>query len=138
MAAGTFSPSGPAISRYRLPRKAVQLATRMALAAKVRDEQVMVIDDLSLAAPRTKDMAAILKDLDCPKGQKLLVATAESDVNVYKSARNIEGVSVSPVADLNALSMLTSRKMLVTKAALDDLVAAAKKHSRTAEAATEA
>jgi large subunit ribosomal protein L4 len=67
-----------------------------------------------------------------------LVTTAKSDSNVYRSARNIEGVSVSPAADLNALSILSSRKMLVTKAALDDLVAAAKKHSRTAEAATEA
>jgi large subunit ribosomal protein L4 len=123
---------------YRLPRKALQTATRMALASKVRDDELLVIDDLSLAAPRTKDMAAILKYLDLPKGQKLLVATAKSDINIYRSARNIEGVSVSPVADLNALSVLTCRKMLVTKAALDDLVAAAKKHSRTAEAAVEA
>ena len=123
---------------YRLPRKALQAATRMALASKVRDDELLVIDDLSLAAPRTKDMAAILKYLDHPKGQSLLVTTAKSDANVYRSARNIEGVSVSPAADLNALSILSSRKMLVTKAALDDLVAAAKKHSRTAEAATEA
>jgi len=123
---------------YRLPRKALQAATRMALASKVRDDELLVIDDLSLAAPRTKDMAAILKYLDFPKGQSLLVTTAKSDANVYRSARNIQGVSVSPAADLNALSILSSRKMLVTKAALDDLVAAAKKHSRTAEAATEA
>jgi large subunit ribosomal protein L4 len=123
---------------YRLPRKALQAATRMALAAKVRDDELIVIDDLSLAAPRTKDMAAILKYLDCPKGQKLLVTTAKSDANIYRSARNIEGVTVSPAADLNALSVLTCRKMLVTKAALDDLVAAAKKHSRTPEAVTEA
>ena len=123
---------------YRLPRKALQAATRMALASKVRDDELMVIDDLSLAAPRTKDMAAILKYLDCPKGQRLLVTTAKSDANIYRSARNIEGVSVSPAADLNALSILSSRKMLVTKAALDDLVAAAKKQSRTAEAAAEA
>lgn len=123
---------------YRLPRKALQQATRMALAAKVRDDELMVIDDLSLAAPRTKDMAAILKYLDCPKGQSLLVATAGSDVNVYRSARNIAGVSVSPAADLNALSVLSSRRLLVTKAALDELVAAAKKNNREAEAASKA
>jgi hypothetical protein len=45
---------------------------------------------------------------------------------------------VSPATDLNALSILSSRKMLVTKAALDDLVASAKKHNQAAEAATEA
>jgi large subunit ribosomal protein L4 len=123
---------------FRLPRKALQTATRMALAAKVRDDELLVIDDLSLAAPRTKDMAAILKYLDCPKGLKLLVTTAKSDANVYRSARNIDGVSVSPATDLNALTVLSSRRMLVTKGALDDLVAAAKKHNRAAEAASEA
>jgi large subunit ribosomal protein L4 len=103
---------------YRLPRKAVQLATRMALASKIRDDQVVVIDELAFQAPKTKDMAAILRALDCDH-TSLLVATAAHDVNVYKSARNIEGVSVSPVAGLNALSVLAPRRMLVTKAALD-------------------
>jgi len=123
---------------FRLPRKALQAATRMALAAKVRDDELLVIDDLSFAAPRTKDMAAILKHLDCPQGQSLLVATQGHDVNVHRSARNIKGVSVSPAADLNAYSLLSSRKVLMTKAALDDLVASAKKHIKTAEAAAEA
>lgn len=103
---------------YRLPRKALQLATRMALASKIRDEQLVVIDDLAFAAPKTKDMAAILRALKCD-GASLLVATAGHDVNVYKSARNIAGVSVSPVAGLNALNVLAPRKVLVTKAALD-------------------
>jgi large subunit ribosomal protein L4 len=103
---------------YRLPRKAVRLATRMALASKIRDEQVVVIDELAFSAPKTKDMAAILRALKC-EGASLLVATAAHDVNVYKSARNIAGVSVSPVAGLNALSVLSPRRMLVTKAALD-------------------
>ncbi len=70
---------------YRLPRKAVQLATRMALAAKIRDEQLVVIDELAFQAPKTKEMVAILKSLKCD-GASLLVATAGHDVNVYKSA----------------------------------------------------
>src|SRR5271170_7046966 len=61
---------------YRLPRKALQLATRMALAAKLQDEQVTLIDDLKFGAPKTKDMAAILKALNLA-GETLLVATAE-------------------------------------------------------------
>jgi large subunit ribosomal protein L4 len=123
---------------YRLPRKALQQATRMALAAKVRDDELLVIDDLALTAPRTKDMAAILSYLECPKGQSLLVATAKHDNNVYRSARNIAGVSVSPASDLNAYSVLSSRRILVTKAALDDLVNAAKKVNNAREAAAEA
>lgn len=109
---------------YRLPRKAVQLATRMALATKIIDNEVVVIDELSFQAPKTKDMAAILKALNVA-GNSLLVATAARDPNVYKSARNIAQVSVSPVSDLNAWAVLTPRKLLVTKAALDSIKARA-------------
>jgi large subunit ribosomal protein L4 len=103
---------------YRLPRKALQAATRMALASKIRDEHVVLIDDLKFDAPRTKDMAAVLKAVGCA-GTTVLVATSGHDVNVYKSARNIDRVCVSPVADLNAYSVLAPRRLLLTKAALD-------------------
>jgi large subunit ribosomal protein L4 len=123
---------------YRLPRKALQQATRMALAAKVRDDELMVIDDLAFAEPRTKDMIAVLRHLDVPQGQSLLVTTASHDPNVYRSARNIAGVCVAPASDLNALCVLSSRRMLVTKAALDSLVASAKKQTNAAETASKA
>jgi large subunit ribosomal protein L4 len=111
---------------YRLPRKALQQATRMALASKVRDDELLVIDDLAFSQPRTKEMASILKHLDCGFTESLLVTTASHDANVYRSARNITGVSVAAAGDLNAHTVLASRRMLVTKAALDALVASAK------------
>jgi large subunit ribosomal protein L4 len=103
---------------FRMPRKALQLATRMALASKIKSAQVVLIDDLAFDAPKTKDMAAIIKAVGCGGGS-LLVATAAHDANVYKSARNIEKVSVAPVTDLNALSLLAPRRVLLTRAALD-------------------
>jgi large subunit ribosomal protein L4 len=115
---------------YHLPRKALQAATRMALAAKVRDNELVIIDDLSFDAPRTKDMLAVLAHLECNTKESLLVATAGYNRNVYCSARNIEGVSVAPAAELNALTVLNSRRMLVTKAALDALVASAKSSAK--------
>ena len=120
---------------YRLPRKAVQLATRMALAAKIRDDEVTLIDDLAFDSPKTKDMAAILKALNL-SGTSLLVTTAERNVNVYKSARNIDRVTVSPVSDLNALSLLEPRRVLMTKAALDSVRKRAEK-TPTADAKQE-
>jgi large subunit ribosomal protein L4 len=123
---------------YRLPRKALQTATRMALAAKVRDDELIVIDDFAITEPRTKDMVAILKHLDHKQGDSLLVATEKLDANVYRSARNIAGVSVSPASELNALSLLSSRRLLVTKATLDALVESAKKNKSEAEAASKA
>lgn len=105
---------------YRLPRKALQQATRMAIASKLQDDQVTVIDQLSLTAPKTKDMAAILKAVKCD-GASVLVATAGHDANVYRSARNIPKVSVAPAGDLNALSVLLPKRLLVTRAALDSI-----------------
>ena len=103
---------------YRLPRKAVQLATRMALAAKIRDDEITLIDELKFDAPKTKEMVAILGALKL-SGDSLLVTTAEHDTNVYKSARNIARVTVSRVCDLNALLVLRPKRLLMTKAALD-------------------
>ncbi|MGE0608508.1 MAG: 50S ribosomal protein L4 [Pirellulales bacterium] len=103
---------------YRLPRKAVQLATRMAIASKIIAGQVSVVDELAMDAPKTKDVAGLLKAIGA-KGQSLLLATAGYDINVYKSARNIDRVNVSPVSDLNALIVLRPNRLLLTKAALD-------------------
>ncbi len=103
---------------YRLNRKAVRAATRMALASKIAGEQLVVIEELAFEQPSTREMAAVLKVLP-GGGESTLVVTAEHDVNVYRSARNIQQVSVSPVADLNALAILSPRRLVVAKAALD-------------------
>jgi len=116
---------------YRLPRKAVQAATRMAIARKLQSQDVVVIDDLTFSEPRTKEMAGILKALNLV-GTSTLVTTAALDPNVHKSARNIDRVTVSPVADLNALAVLVPRKMLVTKAALDAIKERATKVAKSA------
>ena len=103
---------------YRLPRKAVRAATRMAIASKIRGGQLVVIDQLAFEQPRTKEMATILRALKLGE-QSTLVATDTYDPNVYKSARNIDRVTVCPVAEVNALNVLLPRRILVTKAALD-------------------
>ena len=103
---------------YRLPHKAVKTATRMAIASKIIDEQIVVIDDLSFDAPRTKEMASILAALGLAD-VTTHVTTAEHDSNVYLSARNIDRVTVSEVSGLNALNVLKPRHLLVTRAALD-------------------
>lgn len=103
---------------WRMPRKALQAATRMALAARLADEEVKLVDGLSFASPKTSSMAKLLSALGLSE-KTVLVAPEAHDANLWKSARNIEGVSVSPVADLNALSILMPRGILMTKAAID-------------------
>lgn len=115
---GRAFPKRPRDWSYRLPKKAVRLATRMALAARIADEEVTLIDQLSFEQPKTGEMAGILKALNVA-GRRLLVAVAEHDVNVYKSIRNLADVSVLPVGDLNALEVLRPQRLLMTTAALD-------------------
>jgi large subunit ribosomal protein L4 len=103
---------------YRLPKKAVRAATRMAIASRLKDSQIKIIDGLAFDAPKTRDMAAILKALGLAE-TSTLVAIEKHDTNVYMSTRNIPRVSISPVADLNALAILAPRQILVTRAALD-------------------
>ena len=115
---GDIHPRRPRDWSYRLTKKAIRLATRMALASKIADNQVVLIDKLSFEKPKTKEMAAILKALKINDGS-LLVAIDGYDWNVYKSISNMENVSVLPVAELNTLSVLRPRRLLMTTAALD-------------------
>ena len=122
---GRAFPRRPRDFSYRLPKKAIRLATRMAVAGKLNDGEITLIDDLAFDAPKTSEMATILKNLGIAK-DSLLVTTDGYNVNVYKSARNIEGVSVMPVADINALVVLKPKRVLMTKAALESFRGKAK------------
>ena len=105
---------------YRLTKKALRRATQMAIAAKITDGEVDLIDDLRFEEPKTKEMAAILTNLGLA-GQRLLVATPDYDPNIYKSVRNLASVSAAPAAELNAYSVLAARRLLLTRAAMDSL-----------------
>ncbi|MGB7343511.1 MAG: 50S ribosomal protein L4 [Pirellulaceae bacterium] len=105
---------------YRMTKKSIRLATRMAIRSKIDDGQLVVIDKLSFDQPKTSRFAAVLKALDL-NATTTLVAIADQDPVVYKSGRNIAGVEIHPVRDLNALSVLKPKRMLVTKDALDKI-----------------
>jgi large subunit ribosomal protein L4 len=100
----------------KMPRKQKRLARDSAVLAKLRSDQVVVIDDLAFEQPRTKEFAAVLKNLNIDRS--CLVAVGQSDDNLYKSARNVQKVVVLPVADLNAGAICAHQKMLFTKDAL--------------------
>jgi large subunit ribosomal protein L4 len=103
---------------YRMPKKMLRAATRMAFASKIRDEEIVVLNDLTVDAPQTKVVAAMLRALGL-EGRSALLVTDGYQVNVYKSGRNIPGLEVSPADQVNALSLLTPQVVVVTKSALD-------------------
>lgn len=117
---GRAFPRRPKDWGYRLPRKAVRLATRMALLSKFQDGEAIVLDSLAVAEPKTKVVAGVLKAIGV-NGDSVLLAIPEHDATVWKSARNIEDLRVSVCTDLNAYDLLRQKRLVVTKDALDRL-----------------
>ena len=117
---GTAKGPKPRDYEYHLPKKAVRAATRMALLSKFQDNEALIIDELSFPEPRTKPVAALLKALKLD-GTTCLVSTAGSDSVLYKSARNLPGVEVAPASQLNAYTVLHQKRLLLTRAALEEL-----------------
>lgn len=110
---------------YRLPKKAIRVATKMAIASKFQDGEVVVVDKIEMEAPKTRQLATTLKALGL-EGMTTLVATGDYSSNVYLSSRNIQGVDVTRVADLNALSVLRPKRLLLTKDAVESIKLLAK------------
>jgi len=132
---GTAKGPKPRDYYYRLPKKAVRAANRMAVLSKIIDKEIVVIDDFALAAPKTKEVFGLLKALKVGKkttegGEKdvtladttVLIGTNGIDQGMYRSARNIKGVKVLPVAEFNCYTVLRLKRLLVTRAALEAFI----------------
>lgn len=102
-----------------MPRKALRAARRSAFLAKFQGATT-VIDELAVAEPRTREVAAALKALDIDRS--CLIAIDSYNPTLWKSARNIPGVSMKPVDEINAYDLLRHHRLLITRAALDRLV----------------
>ncbi len=103
---------------YRLPKKAVRAATRMAFLSKILDDEIVIIDSLVFEEPKTREMVAILQALGLAE-QSVLIAPRAYDELLWKSARNIERVGVLPATDLNAWALLRYKRLLITQEAFE-------------------
>jgi large subunit ribosomal protein L4 len=106
---------------YDLPRALKRVALREAIEAKIRDNEWLLIEDLKIERPKTKDMVTILKNLNIDGS--VLVITPEKDTNVLFSSRNIPGVTVRRVADVNVYDIMSHGRVLITKEAMEKLEA---------------
>ena len=118
----TFGPQ-PRDYSYDLPKKVKRFAVKTALSIKISEGAITVIDGFSLTQPKTKDMVTTLKNLGF-EGKKVLIVTPEKDEAVILSTRNIPGVRVVRVSDLNSYDVIVSHRLLMTKDAVSRLGAA--------------
>ena len=102
---------------FKLNKKVRQLARKSALAYKVQENALMVVEDFTFDAPKTKSMVEILNNLKV-SGKKALFVTPGADKVVYLSARNIERVQVMPANALNTYKVLNADVMVVAESAL--------------------
>ncbi len=102
--------------RYTLNKKVRRLAMKSALSSKVIDNNIIVLDALTLDSYKTKPIADMLKALGVQG--KALIVTAESDAKVVKSAANIPGVKTAAVNTLNVYDILNYDKFIVVKNAV--------------------
>jgi large subunit ribosomal protein L4 len=114
---GTVFGPTPRSYAYKLPKKVRRLAIRSALSSKVLENEIIVLDQLALSAPKTKDFVAILKNLKVDR--KALIVSADYDENVALSARNIPGVKFIEADGINVLDVLVYDKLIITKGAID-------------------
>ncbi|MBC5630877.1 50S ribosomal protein L4 [Clostridium sp. NSJ-6] len=109
-----FAPK-PRDYRMSIPKSMKRVAMVSALTSKVQNNEMVVLESLDFEAPKTKQVVNMLKAFEA---KKTLIITAESNENVYKSARNIEGVAVLPVNNINVYDLLKYPTVMVTKDAV--------------------
>ena len=114
---GVVFPPQPRAYGFRMPKKAWRQALRSALAAKVKDEKLNVLEELKFEAPKTKAALKVLNNLNVANA-KTLVVLAEKDENVTKSLRNLPGVSSMNTDGLNVYDILLHDHLLLTKEAV--------------------
>lgn len=112
-----FAPK-PRDYRMSIPKSMRRVAILSALTSKVQNDEMVVLDSLTLEAPKTKE---VVKMLNAFNAKKTLIITAEANETVYKSARNIEGVAVLPVNNINVYDLLKYPKVIMTKDAVSKI-----------------
>lgn len=102
----------------KLNRKMFRVGVRSILSELIRQNRLVVSNDILPTTPKTKELVAKLKDLDC---RKILIVTDEIDFNLALSARNIPNVDVISSENINPVSLIAADKVIITSKALQQL-----------------
>ena len=115
---GTIFGPRPRDYRQKLPKKLRQLARKSALSYKVKDEQILVVEDFTFEKPATKDFVSFINAMNL-NGKKILLLTGKNDTNVYKSGRNISKVNVLEASKASTYDILNNQLLILQHSAID-------------------
>lgn len=114
---GAIFPPQPRSYRQEVPRKSRRAALRQALSLKLADDSLLVLDELAMKEPRTREMARVLSNLSVA-GERVLLVLEPPDENTLRSARNIQRLEMEPPGGISAYSVLKSRRLVMTRQAI--------------------
>lgn len=105
---------------FKLNKKTKKLARKSALSAKIKDNEIIVVENVSFDAPKTKDFVSMMSGLKIADKKTLLILS-EPNKNVYLSARNLQNAKVITSSDVNTYAILDSACLLITEGALANI-----------------
>ena len=114
-----FGPK-PRDYRFKLNKKVKQLARRSALSYKAQENAIVILEDFTFDAPKTKDFINITKNLKV-EDKKVLLVLPETNKNVYLSARNLQRAEVMEASTLNTYKVLNADVLVVTEKSLETI-----------------
>lgn len=115
---GTIFGPKPHDYRQDLPKKVKKLARKSALSYKVKDEQLLIVEDFNFEQPKTKDFVKMLSSLKV-NGKKVLLLTKDNSAIVYKSGRNIPKVKILEAAQASTYDILNNQMLILQKGAVE-------------------
>jgi large subunit ribosomal protein L4 len=117
---GTIFGPRPRDYRQDLPKKVKRLARKSALSYKVKDEQLVVVEDFNLDQPKTKEFSKILNALKV-EGKKVLLLTDSNKSNVFKAGRNIPKIKILEAAKASTYDLLNNQVLILQKSAVKEI-----------------
>ena len=112
-----FGPK-PRDYRFKLNKKVKSLARKSALTYKAQENAIVVVEDFSFEAPKTKEFIALAKNLQVAD-KKIVLVLSDQNKNVYLSARNLTNARVITLSDLNTYRVLDNKALVLTESALE-------------------
>jgi large subunit ribosomal protein L4 len=110
----------PRFYGFKLNKKVKQLARKSALSYKAKENKIIVLEDFSFEAPKTSQMAGVSANLNI-MNKKSLFVLPEQNKNIYLSSRNLQGVEVVSISELNTYNIMKASTLVLTESAVDVL-----------------
>ena len=110
----------PRFYGFKLNKKVKELARKSALTYKARENKIIILEDFSFDVPKTSKMAGISANLNLPN-KKSIIVLPEQNKNIYLSSRNLQGVEVVTISDLNTYTIMKASTLVLTESAVDVL-----------------